>query len=200
MYKRQAYLYTESSASVPTVEEILASGKSVSASGKVLIEDLNASTSYRISAVATREEFTGEIVSIEMQTSAPDPTPVPNITLTEGSTTTNALTFNVTLTDAEKAAYICLEKSEGLTLPTAAEIISDGTVIPQAGEVTVSELNANTTYIIAVAAANKEVFSEVKSIEMTTDVLVTGPAVFDRQIVGAHYGCLLYTSDAADEL
>ena len=50
-----AYLYTESSASVPTVEEILASGKSVSASGKVLIEDLNASTSYRISAVATRE-------------------------------------------------------------------------------------------------------------------------------------------------
>ncbi len=183
-----AYLYTESSASVPTVEEILASGKSVSASGKVLIEDLNASTSYRISAVATREEFTGEIVSIEMQTSAPDPTPVPNITLTEGSTTTNALTFKVTLTDAEKAAYICLEKSEGLTLPTAAEIISDGTIIPQAGEVTVSELNANTTYIIAVAAANKEVFSEVKSIEMTTDVLVTGPAVFDRQIVGAHYG------------
>lgn len=182
------YLYTESSAAVPGIQDLLASGKAVSASGNVLLEELNAGTTYRISAVAIREEFTGKIVSLEMKTEALTPTPTPIVTLTEGTTETNALTFNVALTDAEKASYMCLEKSEGLTLPTAEEILNNGTAIAQPGEVKISELKAKTTYVIAVAASNKEVFSEVKSIEMTTDALISGPAVFDRQIAGAYYG------------
>lgn len=182
------YLYTESSASVPGIQDLLASGKAVTASGNVLLEELNAGTTYRISAVAIREEFTGKIVSLEMKTEALTPTPTPVVTLTEGTTETNALTFNVALTDAEKASYMCLEKSEDLTLPTAEEILNNGTAIAQAGEVKISELKAKTTYVIAVAASNKEVFSEVKSIEMTTDALISGPAVFDRQIAGAYYG------------
>lgn len=34
-----------------------------------------------------------------------------------------------TLTDRETAAYVCLEKTEGLTLPTAEEILRDGKAI-----------------------------------------------------------------------
>ena len=45
-----------------------------------------------------------------------------------------------------------------------------------------------TTYVIAVAASNKEVYSEVKSIEMATDKDLSGPAVFDRQVAGGYYG------------
>lgn len=181
------YFYTESNASVPSVSDILASGKSLSVSDTVLIEDLKAGTTYRISAVAEREDLFGKVESIEMSTLTP--TPVPVVTLTEGTTGTDTLTFHVTLTNAEKAAYICKEKTDAqMPLPNAEEIIKNGTAIVQVGEVTVGELNANTTYVIAVAAANKEVFSEVQLIEMTTDALISGPAVFDRQVAGAYYG------------
>lgn len=72
--------------------------------------------------------------------------------------------------------------------PTAEKILTDGTAIAQAGEITVDNLKDGTTYVIAVAASNKEVYSEVKSIEMATDKDLSGPAVFDRQVAGGYYG------------
>ena len=73
-------------------------------------------------------------------------------------------------------------------VPTAEKILTDGTAIAQAGEITVDNLKDGTTYVIAVAASNKEVYSEVKSIEMATDKDLSGPAVFDRQVAGGYYG------------
>lgn len=94
------------------------------------------------------------------------------------------LTFTVGLTDAEKAAYLCIEKVAGAVVPTAEKILAEGTAIAQAGEITADNLKEGTAYIIAVAASNKEVYSEVKSIEMSTDKDLSGPAVFDRQVAG----------------
>ena len=115
-------------------------------------------------------------------------TPTPVVTLTAGATAPTTLTFTVGLADTEKAAYVCLEKADGTPVPTAEKILTDGTAIAQAGEITVDNLKDGTTYVIAVAASNKEVYSEVKSIEMATDKDLSGPAVFDRQVAGGYYG------------
>lgn len=115
-------------------------------------------------------------------------TPTPVVTLAAGAPGITALTFTVGLTDAEKAAYLCIEKVAGAVVPTAEKILAEGTAIAQAGEITADNLKDGTTYVIAVAASNKEVYSEVKSIEMATDKDLSGPAVFDRQVAGGYYG------------
>lgn len=48
-------------------------------------------------------------------------------------------------------------------------------------------MKPGTTYIVAVAASNKTVYSDVKTVEMTTDQAVEGPIVFDRQAAGGYY-------------
>lgn len=125
-----------------------------------------------------------EVQSIEMTTG----TPTPVVTLDAGTPGITTLTFTVGLTDAEKAAYLCIEKVTGAAVPTAEKILAEGTAIAQAGEITVEGLKDRTTYIIAVAAANNTILSEVQSVEMTTDADLTGPAVFDRQVAGGYYG------------
>ena len=166
---------------LPTAEEILRDGKAIAQTGDILVENLKPSTTYVIAAAVTN---TGIYSEVNMATG----TPTPVVTLTAGATAPTTLTFTVGLADTEKAAYVCLEKADGTPVPTAEKILTDGTAIAQAGEITVDNLKDGTTYVIAVAASNKEVYSEVKSIEMATDKDLSGPAVFDRQVAGGYYG------------
>ena len=163
---------------LPTAEEILRDGKAIAQTGDILVENLKPSTTYVIAAAVTNTGIYSEVNSIVMATG----TPTPVVTLTAGATAPTTLTFT------EKAAYVCLEKADGTPVPTAEKILTDGTAIAQAGEITVDNLKDGTTYVIAVAASNKEVYSEVKSIEMATDKDLSGPAVFDRQVAGGYYG------------
>ena len=156
---------------LPTAEEILRDGKAIAQTGDILVENLKPSTTYVIAAAVTNTGIYSEVNSIVMATGTP-----------------TTLTFTVGLADTEKAAYVCLEKADGTPVPTAEKILTDGTAIAQAGEITVDNLKDGTTYVIAVAASNKEVYSEVKSIEMATDKDLSGPAVFDRQVAGGYYG------------
>lgn len=158
------YLCTEQSSPAPDAARILSDGKRIAASGSVTIDGLNPGTSYRISAVATRNKITGDVKSIEMRTVAATPV----VTLTEGTASHEGLTFTVSLTNTERAAYVCVEKTEGAVLPDAAEILETGTAIAQPGEIQISGLEYGTIYVIAVAAVNEDVFSEVFSLEMTT--------------------------------
>ena len=169
---------------LPTAEEILADGTAIEQSGEVTIEELASSTAYVIAAAGANGTNLSDIATLEMTTL----TPAPEIVLEAGETTENSLSFTATLTHAERAAYVCLAKTDDTALPTAEEILADGTAIEQSGEIVVEGLDAATTYVIAVAAANKEIVSEVDSIEMTTDMSVSGPAVFDRQVTGGYYG------------
>ena len=169
---------------LPTAEEILRDGKAIAQTGDILVENLKPSTTYVIAAAVTNTGIYSEVNSIVMATG----TPTPVVTLTAGATAPTTLTFTVDLADTEKAAYVCLEKADGTPVPTAEKILTDGTAIAQAGEITVDNLKDGTTYVIAVAASNKEVYSEVKSIEMATDKDLSGPAVFDRQVAGGYYG------------
>ena len=163
---------------LPTAEEILRDGKAIAQTGDILVENLKPSTTYVIAAAVANTGIYSEVNSIVMATG----------TLTAGATAPTTLTFTVGLADTEKAAYVCLEKADGTPVPTAEKILTDGTAIAQAGEITVDNLKDGTTYVIAVAASNKEVYSEVKSIEMATDKDLSGPAVFDRQVAGGYYG------------
>ena len=114
---------------MPAAATIIAEGQSVSASGVVEIAGLEPNTAYRLSAVALKGNINGKVSSIEHTTSAPGVHPA--VVLTPGQSTTTTLTFNAALTDPETAAYVCLEKTEGLTLPTAEEILRDGKAIAQ---------------------------------------------------------------------
>lgn len=183
---RAYYLCTEKDAPAPTALELLTAETFVTESGTVTVDGLEPSTTYRISAIAVRDKATGSVETLEITTSAPDAQPA--VELTAGSEEIASLTFSIALTDTERAAFVCLEKTDEMTLPTAEEILAEGTAIEESGEIVVNELNAATTYVIAVAAANKELLSEVDSIEMTTDVSVSGPALFDRQVAGGYYG------------
>jgi hypothetical protein len=108
-----------------------------------------AGTAYRLSAVALKGNINGKVSSIEHTTSAPGVHPA--VVLTPGQSTTTTLTFNAALTDPETAAYVCLEKTEGLTLPTAEEILRDGKAIAATGEILIENLKPSTTYVIAAA-------------------------------------------------
>ena len=180
------YVCTKSSEAVPSAEKILADGKSVTASGLITIGDLEPSTTYRLSAVASNGKVNGKVETIEHTTSAPDVHPA--VVLTPGTPTSTTLSFTAALTDPETAAYVCLEKTEGKTVPSADEILRDGTDLPVSADVTeIRDLKPGTTYIVAVAASNKTVYSDVKTVEMTTDQAVEGPIVFDRQAAGGYY-------------
>lgn len=169
---------------LPTAEEILRDGKAIAQTGDILVEDLKPSTTYVIAAAVANTGIYSDVETIEITTG----TPTPVVTLAAGTPDVTALTFTVGLTDAEKAAYLCIEKVTGAAVPTAEKILAEGTAIAQAGEITVEGLKDRTTYIIAVAAANNTILSEVQSVEMTTDADLTGPAVFDRQVAGGYYG------------
>ena len=151
---------------MPAAATIIAEGQSVSASGVVEIAGLEPNTAYRLSAVALKGNINGKVSSIEHTTSAPGVHPA--VVLTPGQSTTTTLTFNAALTDPETAAYVCLEKTEGLTLPTAEEILRDGKAIAQTGDILVENLKPSTTYVIAAAVANTGIYSEVNSIVMAT--------------------------------
>lgn len=56
---------------VPTAEQILANGKSVTASGVIEVGNLEPNTAYRLSAVAQKGNISGKVYSIEHTTSAP---------------------------------------------------------------------------------------------------------------------------------
>ena len=76
------YVCTKSSEAVPSAEKILADGKSVTASGLITIGDLEPSTTYRLSAVASNGKVNGKVETIEHTTSAPDVHPA--VVLTPG--------------------------------------------------------------------------------------------------------------------
>ena len=79
------YVCTKSSEAVPSAEKILADGKSVTASDLITIGDLEPSTTYRLSAVASNGKVNGKVETIEHTTSAPDVHPA--VVLTPGTPT-----------------------------------------------------------------------------------------------------------------
>lgn len=91
----------------------------------------------------------------------------PEVTLEAGETTETTIAFTVTSKDAEAVAYLVFE---GETVPAAEDIFANGTAVEvnKAVEVTVEELNAETTYGVIAAARNGEQVKVADAIELTT--------------------------------
>lgn len=173
------YLCTPKADPAPTADQILSGGKTITASGTVTIDQLTSNTAYRLSAVAAQGNVYGTIAEADHATSLQ-----PAVTLTAGTATETELKFTAALADSEAAAYLCIEKTADAVVPTAEAILTEGTSIAQSGEVTVDGLTKSTAYLIAAAAKNGDIFSQVDVIEMTTD----GPIRFTTQAAGGYYG------------
>ncbi len=74
------------------------------------------------------------------------------LTLHESNKDVNSLTFAITTSNAEKAAYICVEATE--SVPSAEEVLSNGTAVKvnAAEVVTVDGLESYTEYVVVAAA------------------------------------------------
>ena len=84
-----------------------------------------------------------------------EPVVVPSIVLEKVSSDVNSLNFNVTLKDAQQAAYVVLE--ENLPLPSLAEILSDGVLLDTRkaeATIVVNDLTPETSYQVIAAASN----------------------------------------------
>lgn len=94
----------------------------------------------------------------------------PKITIDAGTVTEYTLTFDVTVTDAYAASYVCL--AESATTPTEAAILSAGKPIRIGEKVspTVYNLNPETTYNIIVVAIDDNDVITSSTLTMTTDI------------------------------
>lgn len=93
----------------------------------------------------------------------------PVITLTAGTAELNALSFNISASDATALAWICIE--EGEETPSAAEVLETGTQADPLSEteITVSDLKSATDYKIVASAANGDiVIPEPEVLELST--------------------------------
>lgn len=180
------YVCTESTEEQPSPDYILTNGESVTESGTVTIDHLAPNTTYRLSAIASKGKTVGKVTTLQETTSAPDVHPA--VVLNIGTAAETSLTFSATLTDSQTAAYVCLEKSAEMTIPTAEAIISEGRPIDESGEIEVEGLIEGTTYVIAAAVVHTGIYSEVTRIEMTTREAPEGPIAFTRQAAGGYYG------------
>lgn len=123
----------------------------------------------------------------------PEPTPgKPSVTLTAGTPAADALTFTVQVSEgADKAAYVCVRGGE--TVPTAEEILSDGTPVSDfAAPVTVEGLEPETAYVIAAAAGAGDAVSDVATLEMTTSAAGTG---WDEEFVSLYTEGAYFSAD-----
>lgn len=119
----------------------------------------------------------------------PEPEPEPGVTVTAGTSAETTLSFTITPENAEQCAWICIEKQEGVSIPTAEEILTTaGTLLPaiEVTTVEVSDLMPATEYVIVAAASDgkKSVVSE--PVAMTT--LEKGALVFQSAMAGVFTG------------
>ena len=98
----------------------------------------------------------------------------PSISLQPGKVTDNSLAFDVTVTNASAAAYLCVAESS--KTPIAEEVLRKGTAVKIGNKVTqtVYTLNYNTTYNVVVAATDKSDNLVLETLSMTTAEQATG--------------------------
>ena len=96
----------------------------------------------------------------------PEPVGAPTVEIIPGEAMTGSLTFSVVASDnADRAAYVCVKK--GAQIPAASELLLTGIRV-DTPEQTVSNLDPQTSYVIAAVAAAGDLLSGVETVEMTT--------------------------------
>ena len=166
-----AWQIVEAGETVPTAEEILASGHSAGTETATYTADgLTPETSYVLAAAAANGDLYSSVATLEVTTLAEGGGEViaPTVAIESVRPKRDGLTFTYTQEDAEAIAYVVVGRSEAI--PHAEEILQTGIQVDLSqGEVTMEEgLEPNTLYTLAVAAQNGTAYSEVQHEFFTT--------------------------------
>lgn len=166
-----AWQIVEAGETVPTAEEILASGHSAGTdTATYTAYDLTPETSYVLAAAAANGDLYSSVATLEVTTLAEGGGEViiPTVAIESVRSKRDGLTFTYTQEDAEAIAYVVVGRSEAI--PHAEEILQTGIQVDlNQGEVTMEEgLEPNTLYTLAVAAQNGTAYSEVQHEFFTT--------------------------------
>ena len=209
-----AWQIVETGETVPTAEEILASGHSAGTESATYTADgLTPETSYVLAAAAVNGDLYSSVATLEVTTLAEggDEVIIPTVAIESVRPKRDGLTFTYTQEDAEAIAYVVVGRSEAI--PHADEILQTGTQVDLSqSEVTVEGLASNTSYTLAVAAQNGTAYSEVQfefpttlfeyqideDIELTfTSVSIDGVSESDN---GVNRFLTTFTTDEGAEL
>lgn len=165
-----AWQIVEAGETVPTAEEILASGHSAGTETATYTADgLTPETSYVLAAAAANGDLYSSVATLEVTTLAEGGGEViaPTVAIESVRPKRDGLTFTYTQEDAEAIAYVVVGRSEAI--PHAEEILQNGTQVDLSqDEVTVEGQIPNTEYTLAVAAQNGTAYSEVQHKFFTT--------------------------------
>lgn len=165
-----AWQIVEAGETVPTAEEILASGHSAGTDTATYTADgLTPETSYVLAAAAANGDLYSSVATHEVTTLAEGGGEViaPTVAIESVRPKRDGFTFTYTQEDAEAIAYVVVGRSEAI--PHAEKIMQNGTKVDLSqDEVTVEGQIPNTEYTLAVAAQNGTAYSEVQHEFFTT--------------------------------
>ena len=165
-----AWQIVEAGETVPTAEEILASGHSAGTDTATYTADgLTPETSYVLAAAAANGDLYSSVATHEVTTLAEGGGEViaPTVAIESVRPKRDGFTFTYTQEDAEAIAYVVVGRSQAI--PHAEEILQTGIQVDLSqDEVTVEGQIPNTEYTLAVAAQNGTAYSEVQHEFFTT--------------------------------
>ena len=195
------YAVYQAGEALPTVEELMtpASGKAGTPADPTVadtytVTGLEYATEYTVVAAASNSAGYSELVTLNMTTAVP----VPAVTLSLVSVSYDRVEFKLSTLNASKAAYVVLEESENV--PTAANVIVNGTEVDAAEATYVAAgLASSTSYKVVAAALDvnggNPVLSEALSFTTEERVFVA-PSIGDFYYSDGTWGAEL---DAAKE-
>lgn len=183
------YILLTSESTAPTSDNILKSGSSVTPNGtaNVIIDELLADTAYTLYVAAKSGERTLETQASAQTEEAGSYPDTDALILVEGVTDCTA-TFNITTQNSEVVKYLLSTAEEGY--PGDEEVQADGIDLEPntTQEVTLTDLEAATDYILTVSAKGKGL-GTVASYPFTTAAAPTVSAALTEDI-GYDYAVL----------
>lgn len=183
------YILLTSESTAPTSDNILKSGSSVTPNGtaNIIIDELLADTAYTLYVAAKSGERTLETQASAQTEEAGSYPDTDALILMEGVTDCTA-TFNITTQNSEAVKYLLSTAEEGY--PGEEEVQADGIDLEPntTQEVTLTDLEAATDYILTVSATGKGL-GTVASYPFTTAAAPTVSAALTEDI-GYDYAVL----------
>lgn len=123
----------------------------------------------------------------ESKTDDPQPVTPPTVAVELGRVTETEIEIKLSAKDADKMAYYVVEATDAATLPDAATVFelgesSQAFETPESFEIL--DLKSGTAYTVYAAAGKGDTYSEVASVDATTEVPVVHELITDVQASG----------------
>ncbi len=141
----------------------------------------------------------------ESKTDDPQPVTPPTVAVELGRVTETEIEIKLSAKDADKMAYYIVEATDAATVPDAATVFelgesSQAFETPETFEIL--DLKSGTAYTVYAAASKGDTYSEVASVDATTEVPAVHDLITDVQVSGLSVsynidlpeGCVCYHS------